>query len=341
MIYQPREDSFLMQKYVRKYAKGLVLEIGTGSGILALESAKKPNVKKVLAVDIQKSVICHCKKNIKNKKITFQTSDLFSKIKTKFDTIIFNPPYLPEDIKLKDLTLDGGKKGYEILERFLNNANYHLKENGIILIIFSSLTKKEKIDEFIRNNLFQSELLEKEHIFFEDLYTYQLKKSDLLKKLEKKKVNSIKYFTHGHRGILFTGQYKKKKITIKAKLPESKAEGRIQNEIKWLKILNKHKIGPKLLFHEKDFFIYEFIKGIFITPYIKKSKKAKITQTLKNIFKQLHIIDKLKVDKEEMHHPFKHIIIDKKPVLLDFERCHKTKKPKNLTQFLVCLIRKD
>jgi len=56
---------------------------------------------------------------------------------------------------------------------------------------------------------------------------------------------------------------------------------------------------------------------------------------IKDIFNQLFIIDKLKIDKEEMHHPYKHIIINKnnKIFLVDFERCHKTEKPKNVTQF--------
>ena len=47
-------------------------------------------------------------------------------------------------------------------------------------------------------------------------------------------------------------------------------------------------------------------------------------------------MDKLKINKEEMHRPYKHIVIEaktKKPVLLDFERCHKSKEPVNVTQF--------
>ena len=68
MIYQPREDSELLAEAVRKYAKGTVLDIGTGSGIQALEAAKKKNVEKVIAVDIQKEVIDYCKKISKTKK---------------------------------------------------------------------------------------------------------------------------------------------------------------------------------------------------------------------------------------------------------------------------------
>ena len=47
-------------------------------------------------------------------------------------------------------------------------------------------------------------------------------------------------------------------------------------------------------------------------------------------------MDRINVNKEEMHHPYKHIIMDKttkKPILIDFERCHKSLEPKNVTQF--------
>ena len=53
-------------------------------------------------------------------------------------------------------------------------------------------------------------------------------------------------------------------------------------------------------------------------------------------------MDKLNVDKEEMHHPVKHVIIGKnnKASLIDFERCHEVKKGKNVTQFCQFLINK-
>ena len=48
----------------------------------------------------------------------------------------------------------------------------------------------------------------------------------------------------------------------------------------------------------------------------------------------MFLLDSLKVDKEEMHHPLKHIIVsENKPCLLDFERAHYSQNPKNVTQF--------
>jgi len=340
-VYDQREDSTLLEQYVRRYAKGSVLDMGTGSSIQAIAAAHNNKVKSVLATDIQKSTIKHCKENIKNKKIRFVVSDLFKNIENKgFDTIIFNPPYLPQELKVKDLTLEGGKKGYEVIERFLNEANDFLKTDGIILIIFSSLTKKEKVEEFIRNNLLESEELAKKHIFFEDLYVYLIKKSTILKKLKNKKIREIKYFAKGKRGFVYVGRYNNKKVAIKVKNPKSEAISRISNEINFLKLLNKKNIGPKLLFYDKDYLVYEFVDGIFIVDYLKNDEKANMKRVLKKILEQLFVMDKLRINKEEMSHPTKHIIIDKNnnPTLIDFERCHYTIKPGNVTQFCDFLI---
>ena len=333
-IYKPREDSTLLENHVRQHAKGKVLDVGTGSGIQAKAAAGSKNTSSVLAVDVQKGVINYCKKCIKNRKIKFMQSDLFSKVRGKFDTIIFNPPYLPEDIRVRDITIEGGKKGYELLERFLNDASRFLDSDGAIIILFSSLTKKEKVEEFIRNNLFDFQELEKMHIFFEDLHVYRIIKSEILKALEKNGVKSLKYFAKGHRGIIYKGIYKGKSVIIKCKNPRSMAENRIQNEAEWLKILNKHGIGPKFLFSGKGYLAYEFVDGIFIADCLKKSNKRQIIKILKNIFSQMLILDKLKADKAEMHHPYKHIIVkNRKAVLIDFERMRIAENPKNVTQF--------
>jgi release factor glutamine methyltransferase len=343
-IYDPREDSKLLEKYVWEYAKGSVLDIGTGSGIQALAAAKSKKVKSVLATDIQSSVINYNKKNIINKKIKFIASDLFENINKKFDTIIFNPPYLPQELKVKDLTLEGGKKGFEVIERFLNEVNSFLKSDGVILTVFSSLTKKEKVDEFIKDNLLEFEELDKKHIFFEDLYAYSIKKSDILKKLEKKGINNIKYFAKGKRGFVFKGEFKNKIVGIKIKNPESKAILRTNNEINFLKILNKKKIGPKLLFSGEDFLVYEFVKGPNIGELFsyERLEPKLIKKTLVETMQQMYEMDKMKINKEEMSHPHKHIIIDNKyePVLIDFERAHYTIKPSNVTQFSDFLISK-
>lgn len=182
-MYQPREDSFLLKKQIKKFAKGIVLDIGTGTGIQALEAAKSKKVVKVYAVDIDKEAIDYCKENIDNKKIIFLKSDLFKIFRldkryknVKFDTIIFNPPYLPENPEIKDITLDGGKKGYELICRFLNESLHYIKPTTKILLVFSSLTGKEKLENYLLKKRFKFKELDKKHIFFEDIFIYLIEK---------------------------------------------------------------------------------------------------------------------------------------------------------------------
>jgi len=166
MVYEPSEDSFLIQEFVKKYVKGRVLDMCAGTGILAKTALEK--TKNVLAADIDEEAVEYCRKQ----GINCIKSDLFENIKGKFDLIIFNPPYLPEDkAKLKDDHFYiGGKKGNEILERFFSIARKYLNKNGKILIVFSSLTPD--VEKIIKKYSFKFKRLKEEKFFFEKLYVY-------------------------------------------------------------------------------------------------------------------------------------------------------------------------
>ena len=143
-----------------------------------------------------------------------------------------------------------------------------------------------------------------------------------------------RYFMKGKRGYIYTTHYKNKKVAIKKKNPESKAVARIANEAMWLRELNNYSIGPKLLESTNDYIIYEFVEGKFIVDFFRQADKKATLKVIKDLFKQMRQLDKLRVNKEEMHHPVKHVVISEsgRATLLDFERCKRTEKPKNVTQ---------
>ncbi len=340
-IYSPMEDSQLLAAAVEKYAYGNVLDMGTGSGIQAITAAKKMEVKSVVAADVNDDALKYAAAAAEKEKvavkITFAKSDLFSNIKGKFDTIIFNPPYLPQDKGIEDAAIYGGRHGYELLQRFIGGCVDYLADNGIVLIVFSSRTNKQKVDEAIERSCLDFKELGQKHIFFETLYTYFIRKSLLLLQLQQKGIKGVALFEKGNRGVLYKGSYRGKTVVVKAKRKESKAVATIQNEINSLEELNMAGIGPRLLFYskEKDWLAYGFVEGEFITDFISSCKeKEKILNAIKQLLLQCRKLDVLKVNKEEMSRPQKHAIIGSngKLTMLDFERCRRSQKPKNVTQ---------
>ncbi|MFC2142858.1 HemK2/MTQ2 family protein methyltransferase [Candidatus Aenigmatarchaeota archaeon] len=166
MVYEPMEDSFLLAKDVKKHASGKVLDMGSGSGILAHAAIKASSIS---CTDIDINAV-----NILRKRgLNAFHSNLFSSVTEKFDTIVFNPPYLPQDdYRAIDRTTIGGEKGNETINHFLKDAKRHLNEDGKILILFSSLTPG--VIELFKKYGYEYKKLSEQNLFFETLYTYLL-----------------------------------------------------------------------------------------------------------------------------------------------------------------------
>jgi len=129
---------------------------------------KKENI---FSCDINLSAVKHCKS------LGFNCieSNLFKNIKGKFNLIIFNPPYLPEDPKglepeVSKLATTGGKNGNELILKFLREAKKYLEKDGKIFLLTSSLTPKMNFKKLG----YKSKLLEKEKLFYEQLFVWEL-----------------------------------------------------------------------------------------------------------------------------------------------------------------------
>ena len=175
LVYQPAEDSYLMQNVLETKIPILlkrnpclsVLEVGSGSGI-QLQKIKELGVKNILSCDVNSDAVKECKR------IGFNcvNSNLFSNIKDKYDIIIFNPPYLPENIDEPQdsrIATTGGKFGSEVINKFLFQAKKHLKSNGKIFLLTSNLTKKINWQNFKKKKIAEKKL------FFEKLFVWELR----------------------------------------------------------------------------------------------------------------------------------------------------------------------
>lgn len=181
-IYQPREDSLFLSKFVKEEIQnensGKILDMGSGTGIQAKTCIEFGiNPENLTLVDINKESIKFLKTKFPDSKIIH--SDLFENIKGKFSLIIFNPPYLPEDLQeLKDskLATTGGKKGSEVINKFLIESKKHLEENGKIILLTSSLTKEINFLDY------KKKLLGKKKLFFEQLFVFEISEKNFFDK---------------------------------------------------------------------------------------------------------------------------------------------------------------
>ena len=177
-IYKPSEDSFLMSKILKQQLLGLLeeninlrfLEIGAGSGI-HLQTAFESRVKKenIFSCDIDKKAVEYC--NL----LGFQCIyfNLFENISEKYNLIIFNPPYLPKDkreSKDSQIQTTGGKKGDEIINKFLKYAKNHLEPDGKIFLITSSLSPEINFKELG----YKEKEIGGRRLFFEELKVWEL-----------------------------------------------------------------------------------------------------------------------------------------------------------------------
>lgn len=121
-----------------------VLDIGTGSGAIALAlKANRPDWQ-ITALDISKTALEIASDNGEKLglKIRWLQSDLFSQVSDKFDIIVSNPPYISKEDQDEvgknvlshepHLALFADKQGYAIYEQIISEADRFLKDKGTL-----------------------------------------------------------------------------------------------------------------------------------------------------------------------------------------------------------------
>lgn len=174
-VYEPAEDSFLLEENLDVNENDVVLDVGTGCGILGILAAKK--AKKVVATEINPYAVDCARMNAEQNcvlaKLDIRQGNLFEPIKRneKFDLIVFNAPYLPTNIDEKkenwiDKAWAGGQSGRDVIEPFVSEAPKYLKKKGRVFLVQSSLSDVDKtIKRFRESGLDASVIAEKKFSF--------------------------------------------------------------------------------------------------------------------------------------------------------------------------------
>ena len=149
----PRPETEMLIESVIEISKIIegkltVLDIGTGSGAIAVSLAKFVDNIAVTATDISKKAlevaIENAKKHQVENKISFIEADLFPVETQKYDIIVSNPPYIKTaeiktlQIEIRDYephsALDGGPDGLDFYKKIAEKSDNYLNENGRLIL---------------------------------------------------------------------------------------------------------------------------------------------------------------------------------------------------------------
>lgn len=125
-----------------------VLDLGTGTGILAITLVAEFAHSRGVAVDLAPGALVTAQKNAKfhgvGERINFLKSNWFAQVEGRFDLIVSNPPYivsaaiegLEPEVQCHDpaLALDGGPDGLAAYRLLAAGSGRHLSENGLMLV---------------------------------------------------------------------------------------------------------------------------------------------------------------------------------------------------------------
>jgi release factor glutamine methyltransferase len=151
---EPRPDTECLVELVLKHLRGReeealsLLDLGTGTGIIAISLlANMPNARAV-ATDISSGALAMCSKNADangvSARLTCAPSNWFEAIEGRFDVIVSNPPYIPSNVigslspEVREFdperALDGGADGLDAYRALAKGAAAHLAGDGFIAL---------------------------------------------------------------------------------------------------------------------------------------------------------------------------------------------------------------
>ncbi len=150
----PRPETEELIEFVLKsipYPPKDVLDLGTGSGAIAIALARAWPESSVVATDISQEALVLARENaLRNgvaERIRFVRSDWFSQISERFDLIVSNPPYVrteylenaPPELRYEPrIALDGGPQGLDALKRIIQESPMYLRPGGSLYLEIGS-----------------------------------------------------------------------------------------------------------------------------------------------------------------------------------------------------------
>ena len=144
-----RETEHVVEETLRVFSEGTFVDVGTGSGAIALAIKKERPAARVIAIDASADALAVARDNAARLQleIDFRQGDLLAAIDEPVDVVASNPPYIRSDeiARLQRevqreprAALDGGKDGLEVIRRLIAEARTRLRAGGHLILEIGS-----------------------------------------------------------------------------------------------------------------------------------------------------------------------------------------------------------
>ena len=168
-----------------KETKISLIDIGTGSGCLAIALALEDSTIHAEATDISSEAIEVAKRNAKhlNANVTFYEGNLYEPLKSKkYDILVSNPPYIPNKEELEPIIKDyephialyGGEDGLDYYRAIIKNAEEHLNDRYMIAFEHA-YDKAKEIKKLCKKYLKNVRIIQKKDMQGKDRMTFVFK----------------------------------------------------------------------------------------------------------------------------------------------------------------------
>lgn len=155
-------DGVLLGCWANNLTKKNILDVGTGTGLIALIVSQRYPYSKVSAIEIDKNSFSQAKENIENSKFSKQIEvfnislqNFANEIDRKYDLILSNPPYFNKSLKSFDENKNIARHTeYLSYDDLLKSSSKLLSKNGAICIILPSAEEQNILNLAKINGLF-------------------------------------------------------------------------------------------------------------------------------------------------------------------------------------------
>ncbi len=178
MVPRPETEELveLLKSEIRSQRSDFrMIDVGTGSGVIALSLAAKFPEAETYAIDISEDALSLARENAAqlrlSERVRFQKTDLLENLSERFDLIVANLPYISmqdrhllarEVLHDPEVALFGGPGGDELVQKLIEQAPAHLEPGGLLALEIG-LGQAEGLSDFLRQKNYHDIELKKDY----------------------------------------------------------------------------------------------------------------------------------------------------------------------------------